>query len=345
MFYLGNIFNILGFLNENFYKKYGEAKLLMKKRTVIYISLILLLLLSINGIVLTAEGQGVFADTKLEGIVRDELNISRYGNYTIEDLKKVKTIYAAVKDIENISGLEYCVNLEKLDLRKNKIKDLTPLKNLTKLKALYLEKNIIKDISPLSGLTNLEVLALGGFQGGNYIEDISPLAELTNLKNLDLSWNNIEDISPLAGLTNLLELNLEKNSIEDISALKDLINLTRLDLSRNLLFDNIESLENLTNVTHLFLSWNYISDISPLKNMINLKTLNLAGNRIDDIYLLLEMYKEKKTFTKQTRNDSINITYNKLDLRKGTKNRYVINVFIVRGINIYWENGNDTTLD
>ena len=60
------------------------------------------------------------------------------------------------KDIlQNLTGLEYAINLSRLTLNKNSISDLTPLQNLTKLTEFESTRSSISNITPLRNLTNL----------------------------------------------------------------------------------------------------------------------------------------------------------------------------------------------
>lgn len=107
---------------------------------------------------------------------------------------------------EDIEPLQYMVNLTYLDLRENKITDLSALEPLTELRSLNLRQNEISDLSPLAGMTQMEELQLSGGQRqqrqrrhqrplssgqhekshlslpapGSAISDLSPLAELTS---------------------------------------------------------------------------------------------------------------------------------------------------------------------
>jgi hypothetical protein len=76
-------------------------------------------------------------------------------------------------DILNLKGVEYCVNLQDLDLHGNQISDITPLASLTSLQWLGLWGNQISDLSPLASLTNLWTLYLGF----NQISDLKPLVD------------------------------------------------------------------------------------------------------------------------------------------------------------------------
>ena len=207
--------------------------------------------------------------------------------------------------ISDLTGLEYCVNLTRLDLRHNQyISDLSPLSNLTKLTHLDLEDNQVRDLSPLANLTSLTHLYLPGRAGKNQISDIGPLSNLTNLKVLVLSGhpfggnisllsnlvnltylnlevNQVRDLSPLANLTSLTHLNLHINQISDISPLSNLVNLTYLSLGENQI-TNLRTLSNLTNLESLHLSGNPIINISSLSGLTNLTELYLSSNRHRD---------------------------------------------------------------
>ena len=218
----------------------------------------------------------VFPDPGLEKIIRRFIH-KPTGDITLSDLEPLIGIGANVEGISDLTGLEYCINFELLNLEWNQISDLSPLAGLTNLWYLQLGMNQISDIGPLAGLTNLERLKLYI----NQISDISPLAGLTNLEILHLGVNQISDISPLAGLTNLQDLSLGMNQISDISPLAGLTNLERLDLYENQISD-IGPLAGLTNLERLILNDNQISDISPLVGLTNLQVLHLQSNPLND---------------------------------------------------------------
>ena len=181
-------------------------------------------------------------------------------------------------NVSDISLLSSLTNLTELDIGSNDISDISPLSSLTKLTQLYLSFNTISDILPLSSLTKLTQLYLWE----NPISDISPLSNLINLTTLHLGDNNISDISPLSNLTNLTELGVESNNISDISPLANLTNLIRLGIESNNISD-ISALANLTNLISLWIQNNNISDILPLIAHANLRRLYLGHNIISDI--------------------------------------------------------------
>jgi Leucine-rich repeat (LRR) protein len=194
--------------------------------------------------------------------------------------------------IDDLTGIEYALYLDVLDIRNNRISNITPLSGLTLLKILNLdgEKNAIdsgqiENIAPLSGLVNLERLRMNY----NKISDISPLSGLKKLWELELLANQISDISSLAGLKSLTHLVLDENQITDVSPLVGLTSLSFLALGRNQISD-ISALSGMNLMTRLFLSDNQmIDELSALSSMTDLVELNLNNNQIDDISPLLEI--------------------------------------------------------
>ncbi len=154
-----------------------------------------------------------FPDPNLETAVREALN-KPTGDITSEDMASLTLLDASNRDIVNLTGLEYAINLDRLTLWQNQISDLSPLAGLTKLTKLKLYRNQIVDISPIANLTNLNGLYLEQ----NQIVDLSPLAGLTGITEMDLAENRISDVSPLANLINLGHLEISRNQITDISA-------------------------------------------------------------------------------------------------------------------------------
>ena len=200
-----------------------------------------------------------------------------------EDMQAITSCNAS--DLTNdLTGLEFAINLRALWLDGNGITDVSALSELPYLRYLNLERNNITDVSTLvPGLSGLKDLEL--HLSRNSISDISSMAGLTNLKKLYLGQNLISDISVVADLTNLTTLYLTQNSISDISALTGLTNLEWLHFSDNSVSD-ISTLLGLTNLKGLYLGNNLVSDISALAGLTNLKGLWLGGNRISDIAAL-----------------------------------------------------------
>ncbi|MDP6635788.1 MAG: DVUA0089 family protein [Phycisphaerae bacterium] len=216
-------------------------------------------------------------DPGLEQAVRSELTIPS-APLTQADMLSLGSLGAGDREIVDLTGLEFAVNLTHMDAPRNKIVSLTPLAGLRKLDVLHLTGNRIVDLSPLAGMAVLRNLSLNG----NLIADITPLGSLTNLQMLLLDVNQIANITPLASLTKLNYLDLHANQISVVTPLAGLTGLGTLRLERNQIVD-ITPLAGLTSLHDLSLAYNQIVNISPLVGMTSLLGLNLYSNRIVNI--------------------------------------------------------------
>jgi Leucine-rich repeat (LRR) protein len=99
-------------------------------------------------------------------------------------------------EICDLKGIEYCMNINNLNLSGNNVYKIEPLSRLTQLESLFLSENNIQNIDCLS--------------------------ELVNLKELDISFNEVEDISVLNKLESLLYVNVLGNPIKDTHMIKEL---------------------------------------------------------------------------------------------------------------------------
>lgn len=128
-----------------------------------------------------------FPDSNLEVAIREAIDKPEGAIY-LSDLQSLTDLVASQKGVSNISGLEYCSNLQGLVLTDNNVGEILPLSGLTSLKWLDLVNNNISDISPLTGLASLDWLPLGG----NSISDISPLVMNSGLSEGDFAtWVGI----------------------------------------------------------------------------------------------------------------------------------------------------------
>jgi Leucine-rich repeat (LRR) protein len=216
-------------------------------------------------------------DPYLEDALRKALG-KPTGALTDTDLESLTSFSASGGGIAVLTGLEYCINLQYLDLVSNQIIDIGAVSGLTNLQILYLSANQIIDITAVSGLTNLQIL----FLDGNQISDITVVAGLTKLYHLELGANQISDITAVAGLTNLQKLCLGFNQISDITAVSGLTNLQFLDFGGSRISD-ITAVAGLTNLQELAFADNRISDIAAVAGLTKLQILYLSANQISDI--------------------------------------------------------------
>jgi internalin A len=223
-----------------------------------------------------------FSDSNLESAIRAAIGIPSE-NIRSTDLAGLTQLAVINSRILSLEGIQYCTNLEVLDLRGDSIVDISLLSNLVHLTDLKVNYNSIKDISPLSNLVNLTDLSIDH----NSISDISPLSKLVYLSKLAVGNNPIQDFSPLSNLVNLTILYSSNCDMEDISPLSNLSKLKGLFISRNKFVD-ISPLSNLSNLETLWFYDNQVENIGPLSNLHHIEELRCDDNLIEDISPLLE---------------------------------------------------------
>ena len=253
---------------------------------------------------LTVFLAAVFPDANLEATVRERINKPEGPLYTSE-LEDITSLSIAGTDIADIGRLEYCVNLEKLDIHNSLVEDVSPLASLTKLTELVIDVDQMEDESPLARLTGLTVFrvvtlpdpeleaaireavrkpddpiytsdleALDSFSApGRDIVDLAGLEYCTGLTHLDLSDNRIGDV---------IEDDDGDERETDISSLASLTGLSELRLDNNLITD-VSPLAILTGLTELHIAGNEIGDVSSLVTLTNLTWLSLNYNEIVDV--------------------------------------------------------------
>ena len=87
--------------------------------------------------------------------IRERLALPDEAPITQLEMLRLEKLSAKEAQIQNITGLEYAINLRSLVLPVNQIQDITPLANLVNLSYLILDDNNIQDITPLANLVNL----------------------------------------------------------------------------------------------------------------------------------------------------------------------------------------------
>lgn len=127
--------------------------------------------------------------------------------------------------IDDISGIQYIENADKIDLSSNDISDLSPLED-SNIKELNLQANKnIADFSPLLSMKNLTSLGLISCE----IFDVSLIGKMTGLQELQIKNNHIIDFRPLINLKNT-KIDLEGQQ----SFFEDKLNLSENKFSLNL---------------------------------------------------------------------------------------------------------------
>jgi PKD domain/Leucine Rich repeats (2 copies) len=236
--------------------------------------------------------QVVFADPVLElqfRYARKDPN----GPLTYQQLSTLDTLvaYVGLGPVTSLKGIEFCSNLECLNMGLNQITDLTPIANLRKLLELDLDQNYsIIDVSSLAGLVQLVKLNLES----NNISDVSALKGLTRLTSLRLLDNPVKDISPLKDLQNLTDLWIGHYgpSAAKVTGASVISAFTKLDIlwMTNCGIENISFVSTLSCLHLLQLGNNDVTDITPLASCAELERLQLDLNHITDISSLEKLY-------------------------------------------------------
>ena len=220
-------------------------------------------------------------DTNLRVAIAEALGKSPNALITVEEMERLGKLDVENRGIQDLTGLQFAINLNELDLWNNQVSDLSPIAGLINLRDLALKRNPVSDLSPLRGIKNLTRL---GF-GYTLVSDLLPLTGLINLRDLNFHDIPVSDLSPLAGLINLENLTFGGDqiaNISDLSPLAGLINLKWIHAWGNPISD-LSPLRGLTKLWHLYLPAGDISDLTPLAGLTGLKDLYLPHNDISNI--------------------------------------------------------------
>ncbi len=208
-------------------------------------------------------------------------------NLTADDLKVIGSLPALEEltisecNLSTTTGLETAVNLVRLDLSNNALRNLSAISSMEKLQSLNLQRNAIKSLDALSGCAALSYLDVSY----NSIVDLSPIAGLAKLQTLDAGSNTLEDLPDFSTLSCLSYLSLSYNKLSDVSTLAYCTSLTDLNISHNSLVD-IAALSALNNLTVLNFSHNLISEIPAFQTSCNLITIDGSNNKIESLWPL-----------------------------------------------------------
>ena len=92
------------------------------------------------------------ADVNLRAAIEQALGVQPGFAIRRSDMERLRVVdvSASAYDVHELTGLESAVNLERLDLRGNRVVDLGPLAGLSRLNRIELDENNVTDISPLA---------------------------------------------------------------------------------------------------------------------------------------------------------------------------------------------------
>lgn len=167
-----------------------------------------------------------------------------------DSLVSLELSYNRLDSMAWLTSLRFPI-LEILAVAHNRIADAAPLASLENLRELNVRSNRIQDLTPVWQLGQLDMLDAGG----NHVSDISRIDALPKLRRLFLDKNRISSIDSLRALENLEQLDIGYNPLNSISELSTLVRLRRLDLRHTGLRD-LDKIFALGEIEHLDLSGN-----------------------------------------------------------------------------------------
>lgn len=199
----------------------------------------------------SVSAQGWMPDENLQEAVREALGLTEGELLTEKSMENLVELYAQRRQISDITGLEFAINLEVIFIFGNPIADLSPITNL-KLKSLN--------------------------AGGCKIVDISPLENMLTLEYLHLHYNQINDISPILNLKNLKELTLLGNPITDYSVIEHSLDLEWHDWGQICEVPSISVGDRIDNKSYpaIFSGWSDILNQPDLNRLDMLSKFDLA---------------------------------------------------------------------
>ncbi|MFS1132862.1 leucine-rich repeat domain-containing protein [Enterococcus hirae] len=219
-------------------------------------------------------------DPKLKESINKQLGKSPDYNPQKQELQQMTSLHVPFSGITNLEGLEYCTNLEVLDLNGDQFSDITPIANLTKMKNLNIANN--KSLSDISSLKNLTALENLDADYSN-ISDLTALSNMTQLKVLHIPFNPLKSLKGLENCKELTGLDLNGDQYSDITPIANLTKLKTLGIANNKNLTDISSLKNLTALENLYADFSGISDITALSNMTQLKVLHIPFNPLKSL--------------------------------------------------------------
>jgi len=166
-----------------------------------------------NNIAKNSAGNSMMIDANYDGII------------TENEAHVVRELYISNSNISSLAGIEYFINLKKLDCDENTIATL----DISSLEDLVSFRGILNGMTSLTvnNLSNLEVLDCAY----NNLTSID-LTGLESLRELNTSINpNIASLD-LSGSVNLEVVNCNSNNLSELNV-SMLVKLTNLDCSNN----------------------------------------------------------------------------------------------------------------
>jgi len=199
---------------------------------------------------------------------------------SLESLKNLKKLELRGNRISELSFLEMNHELCWLGLARNKLGELKYLNNLSALAVLDISDNRISRLDGLSGLQGLKAL-IATRNRISRLEGLSPKKN-PQLETLVMSHNQLAECR-LTGFSSLKKLSIGHNRLHAFPDLKNLPALAELRLNGNKIPSVTSVVSQLPKLGILDVGNNVISEfqgLEPLRGLLWLKSLTLQGNTV-----------------------------------------------------------------
>ncbi|KAF9959416.1 cysteinyl-tRNA synthetase [Mortierella alpina] len=204
----------------------------------------------------------IFLYLKAKEIVR--LNISHNQRMDlpldfVQNCSILRELIMAYNDLDRVpSNVRFITYLQVLDLRGNRIRDLTKarLEDARELVTLYLQSNRLESIP--ESFQAFEYLRVLNLSSNNFSKLPPVLLRIATLEELDMSFNEIADVPEDIGrLSRLRTLLLFGNRIGPFlpKSMSDLVRLRKLDIRQNGIL-NLDAVNDLPSLEELLVDYN-----------------------------------------------------------------------------------------
>lgn len=210
----------------------------------------------------------------------------------------VMTLYTGERkplDGSFFSQVERIMNMERLEVHDDSIRQLSPLTKLKELKYLNISDTEVEDLTPLRNLNKLEELLIEHTP----VKDISPLRYCNNLKRLDMGHTGVSSLETVGNFLLLTHLSAHNTPVDDLTPLQGLEQLNSLKVGNSQVSD-LTPLEDISTLQVLWLGHCPISTLAPLGKLSELRELDVAYTNIADIAPVSGMHKLRLLYIDST---------------------------------------------
>lgn len=196
------------------------------------------------------------------------------------DLATIETLTVPNRYFHEISGIDACEKLSRLDISGNSITNLESISMCTNLKWLSVAGNGLTSLKGVETLIKLTVLNASR----NAITAVSEISSLVELRALILNNNEITKVTRFDNLVKLNTLVLSHNPIRELGkSLNKQLELTKLSVSHCKIQVLGASLKRCVALEELRLAHNQLSDLpKEIERNGRLRILDLGSNNLQN---------------------------------------------------------------